>query len=85
MTRKNPNRRSRKRMWLRPSAGPLLFSWPMLPIPGVELVVFAFNHRLDVYYMVTRDEQDWVLRVDKAEELAQGRERWRLAFTCGQA
>jgi len=79
------NRRARKRMWVKPVGGPLVFSWPMLPIPGFELVVFAFNHRLDVYYMLGEDNREAVLRVSNTEELEHGREKWRLAFTCGQA
>jgi hypothetical protein len=57
----------------------------MLPIPVLELVVFAFNHRLDIYYMLGEDEREWALRVNNIAELELGREKWRLAFTCGQA
>jgi hypothetical protein len=62
-----------------------MFTWSMLPIPGFDLVVFAFNNRLDVYYMISKDEKDWVVQINNPEHLELAREKWRLAFTCGQA
>jgi hypothetical protein len=85
VSRKNKTLTGCKGLLLRPTQGPVMLTWPMLPIPGFELVVFSFNNRLDVYYMISKDEKDWVMQTNNPEHLEIAREKWRLAFTCGQA
>ena len=70
-------------MWVKTDGDPLMIHWSLLP--GLELVVFRLGGRLDIYYMLGEDENEWVLRASNREEMELCRERWGLAFTHGEA
>ncbi len=70
-------------MWVEAEGEPLMFRWSLLP--GFELVVFRHGGRVDAYYMLGEDDDEWVLRANNREEMALSRERWGLAFTHGGA
>jgi hypothetical protein len=70
-------------MWVKSDGEPLLLRWDVLF--GIELVVFRLGGRLDIFYMLGCDENEWVLRTDNAEDLAIYRARLGFAFTRGEA